>query len=159
MDLISFAINMEVEGEAYYRKQATLHSGDGLKVVFTLLADEESVHAALLRRVAQGQPYTLEASARPEWRNVFTGKQDFQDETKQLPEQIDVYRMAHELEEKSIALYKQLLDQATGENRQLFTYLISQEQEHEQILDELIKRVNRPNEWVESAEFGLREDY
>ena len=158
MDLISFAINMEVEGEAYYRKQATLHAGDGLKVVFTLLADEESMHAALLRRVAQGQPYTLEASARPEWRNVFTSKENFQDETKQLPEQVDVYRMAHELEEKSIALYKQLLEQSS-ETRELFTFLIAQEQEHEQILDELIKRVNRPNEWVESAEFGLREDY
>ncbi len=158
MDLISFAINMEVEGEAYYRKQATLHSGDGLKVVFTLLADEESMHAALLRRVAQGQPYTLEASARPEWHNVFTGKDNFQDETKQLPEQVDVYRMAHELEEKSIALYKQLLEQSS-ETRELFTFLIAQEQEHEQILDELIKRVNRPNEWVESAEFGLREEY
>lgn len=158
MDLISFAINMEVEGEEYYRKQAAQHAGDGLKVVFTLLADEESIHAALLRKAAQGQPYTLEPSTRAQWQNVFTGKEAFQDETKSLPEQVDVYRMAHEMEEKSIALYKQLAEQ-DAENRQLYTLLIAQEQEHEQILDELIKRVNRPNDWVESAEFGLREEY
>jgi len=158
MELIGFAINMEVEGEDYYRKQAVLHAGDGLKVVFTMLADEESIHAALLRKAAQGQPYTLEPSTRAQWQNVFTGKVDFQDDTKVLPEQVDVYRMAHEMEEKSIALYKQLAEQ-DAENRQLYAFLIAQEQEHEQILDELIKRVNRPNDWVESAEFGLREEY
>jgi rubrerythrin len=66
--------------------------------------------------------------------------------------------MALEKERQSIELYQKLLLHAT-DDRELFEYLIKQEQEHYGLLEEIIKMVNRPNEWVESAEFGLREEY
>jgi rubrerythrin len=46
-----------------------------------------------------------------------------------------------------------------GLNEEIFDYLIGQEQEHLILFEELVKMVTRPEEWVESAEFGIREDY
>lgn len=41
----------------------------------------------------------------------------------------------------------------------VFQYLEGQEKKHCIILEELVKLVTRPKEWVESAEFGVREEY
>jgi len=66
--------------------------------------------------------------------------------------------LALEMEKKSIELYTKLLSEA-ADDRELFAYLIKQEQGHLAIVEEIIKLVNRPNEWVEAAEFGEREEY
>ena len=45
MTSLEFAINLEIEGEKYYRKQAELNKDNYLKVVFELLAKDEKKHA------------------------------------------------------------------------------------------------------------------
>ena len=47
-------------------------------------------------------------------------------------------------------------DAATGA---LFHFLIQEENRHRDLMEELYQHVNRPNNWVESAEFGVREEY
>ena len=61
---------------------------------------------------------------------------------------------------QSIDLYTRLLSEATNDKKKrLFGYLIRQEKEHFEIMEELIVLINRPDDWVESAEFGVREEY
>ena len=45
------------------------------------------------------------------------------------------------------------------QSKMLFHFLIQQETRHVNLLEELVKQVKRPEEWVESAEFGTREEY
>ena len=74
--------------------------------------------------------------------------------------QLDVYRFATDIEEKSIVLYKGMLEKADNDkDKELFEFLLKEENQHLILFDELVKMLTRPEEWVESAEFGLREDY
>ena len=50
MDMLDYAINMELEGKEYYEKQAELNKGNMLYVVFTFLANQERIHADILMR-------------------------------------------------------------------------------------------------------------
>ena len=85
---------------------------------------------------------------------------DFGSDIKELPSQLDSYRMALEMEEKSLKFYTSLLEAAgTDKEKETYQYLMKQEDIHCIILEELVKLTTRPEEWVESAEFGLREDY
>lgn len=158
MDILQFAIDMERDGQKYYADQATLHLEDGLMAVFELLAHEEAAHAALLRSRRAGQPYQLNVPARADLKSVFHDLTAFRSNIKQNPSATDVYRMALEKEQQSIDLYEKLAGEG-GDGKPLFVFLVEQEKEHYLLLDKIVKIVSRPETWVESTEFGIREEY
>lgn len=93
-------------------------------------------------------------------KSVFNGLKDFEASTIRSATQLDVYRLAVEIEEKSIDLYKDMLKASDNDkDKELFEFLLREERKHLTLFDELVKMLTRPEEWVESAEFGLREDY
>jgi len=59
-----------------------------------------------------------------------------------------------------ITLYqKYSLESTDKESKKLYESLMKQEEVHYEIIDQLVSLISRPEEWVESAEFGLREEY
>ena len=162
MTSLEFAINLEIEGEKYYRKQAELNKDNYLKVVFELLAKDEKKHAEKLKNRLQRKVNDLkESSALKEVDNLFSGLNDFvtnlNDESQK---QLKAYDEAMKIEKQSIELYEKLHDEAKDiEDKNLFAYLIEQEKEHYELFFNIVTLLNRPNEWVEDAEFGLREEY
>lgn len=158
MDFLQFAIDMELDGQKYYAGQAALHLEDGLMPVFELLSREEAAHAAVLKNLRAGQPYQLTAQERPDLKSVFSGLAAFLSDAKKTPSAADAYRMALEKERQSIDLYEKLAGES-GDCEPLFNFLVEQEKEHYQLLEKIVKIVSRPENWVESAEFGLREEY
>jgi rubrerythrin len=161
MNLLKIAIQMEHDLESFYLKQAELNKDNSLKVVFSLLAKEEENHAIILQHNADKISLPLdEGETLTEVRSIFNEMKDFRTEIRDIPSQLDAYRMALEKEEESIKFYKDLQkDAKDDQSKTVFQYLINQEDKHSVILEELIKLVTRPEEWVESAEFGIREDY
>jgi rubrerythrin len=158
MDILKFAIEMEKEGEQYYKEQAENNRDNSLYTVFMNLAKDECHHAQIIENKVKGIAYKPEASVSNWTKNVFDGVDDFKIEVKEIPQQLDAYRMALQKEKESIELYQNLLKE-TKEDKMLFEFLIAQEEGHYKIIDEIITLVNRPNEWVENAEFGKREEY
>lgn len=161
MSSLEFAIQMEIDGEKYYTEQAEKNKGNNLNRVFLMLAKDERRHAEILRNKANELSYELvDNNTFDEYKNVFEGIDDFNKEVKIVPEQLDAYRMALEKEKESIDLYKKMLSEADNEEeKKLFRYLIKEEESHYAIFYEIATHLNRTEEWVESAEFGLREDY
>lgn len=161
MNSIEFAINMEIDGEKYYREQAEFNKDNSLNGVFLLLAEDENGHAKLLQNELKKMTYELSDNETPaNVNNVFKDKGAFKNRFEEIPNQLDVYRMALQMEKDSIALYEKLLNEATDEQtKKLFGYLVKQEENHFKIFDNLITLVERPEEWVEDAEFGPREEY
>ena len=159
MNTIDFAISMEEDGRRYYLEQAERNKDNELRTVFLLLADSEKDHAELLRQYKNREDISLQGNfVGLELKSVFHGMKIFHKEDSDR--QKEVYRIACEQEEKSIHLYKELEAQARDEfDRELFRYLILQEEGHLALFEELVRLVTRPEEWVESAEFGLREEY
>lgn len=161
MELIDLALSMENDLMSFYRRQAELHKGSKLCAVFHLLENEEENHAKILHSYKEQIVLPLtDSGVLAEAKAIFKEVADIKLEVKELPSQLDVYRTALEKEEQSLKFYKDLSDKVDDErSKQVFSFLIKQEDIHCIILEELIKLVSRPEEWVESAEFGLRDDY
>jgi rubrerythrin len=158
---LDFAIAMELNGEKYYIGQAERNKDNLLKLVFEMLADDEARHARILQNKFSGTAYALaESGTLTKAGDLFIRLGNFHNKDKNIPDQLDVYNAAREMEKQSISLYAERLSNAADdEERALFRYLVSQEQDHFAILDELFTMINRPNNWTEAAEFGLREEY
>ncbi len=167
MNVLEFAINMENDGERYYREQAELNRDNGLFVVCSMLADDERNHAALLKSRYENGAFDLaEGSDVDRVGNVFSGLVDVGFYEKELLDQLDFYRLASDRERESIVLYSEMLEEAVSQGDVqgakdvlLFEFLIKQEEEHLRVLEELVKLLSHAEEWVENAEFGNREEY
>lgn len=161
MKSLEFAIKMEKDGEQYYLEQAKVHQGTGLEKVFLLLAQDEQEHARILQHHADQIEYALEDGlAYQAFRNVFSDLDEFKVEEKQLPDQLDAYEHALKFEEDAINLYHDMLAEAETEtDKRLFQFLIEQEKLHKQVFQDIVEHLRKAKQWVESAEFGLQEDY
>lgn len=158
MNTIDFAINMELEGEKYYLELAEANMNNELHKVFLLLADSEKQHANLLEKFKKNETLKLKDQfIHPEFKSVFSGLKNMNTE---FEKQLDAYRIACEQEEKSIKLYQNMkLEAKNSSEEEIYDFLIRQEEDHLILFEELVKMVTRPEEWVEAAEFGIREEY
>lgn len=161
MNILEMAISMEYDLEKYYKEQAELNKGNELHNTFVLLAKEEENHVKILQQYQDKVSFELEDEDMfEESRKVFRNIEDFKSEIKNLPSQLDSYRMALEKEKDSLVFYqKQKDDTEDLKLKEVFSYLIKQEDRHSQVLEQLIQMLTNPEEWVESAEFGIRKEY
>ena len=161
MDVLQFALDMELDGERYYRSQSEKFAQTPLKRVFDTLAKDEAKHAQILREQMAGTAQTLPDDPQlSDRQNLFSGLKDYQPAVEEMPDQAALYHEAMEMEQRSIDLYTDLRAKATEkQTRSLFDFLIREETRHHEILEDVFRFVNRPNEWVEAAEFGVREEY
>lgn len=161
MNTLDMALSLEYDLEKYYKEQAALYKDSDLDIIFSLLAQEEAKHASLLQNKADSLSYTLvESTILTESKNLFANLENFKSDIATLPTQLDSYRFALDKEEKSYEFYKKAASEATDlQLKEIFQHLIKEETNHCIILEEIIKLLTRPEEWVESAEFGIREDY
>jgi rubrerythrin len=159
MNTLDFAINMEMEGYQYYTVQANENRDNELFTVFQILAESELNHAELIKQLKEQETLDLSNSyIKPETKSVFHNLEQIQ--KIHTSKQLDSYRLAVEQEEKSIKLYQELKQEATTSSEEnLFDFLIKEEQQHLLLFEEIVNLLTKPEEWVEAAEFGLREEY
>jgi len=158
MNILEFAINMEKEGETFYRSLAKGNNDNALVTVFLALAEDEKHHARIVTEFLKDDRIVLPNGDLPKSSGVF--KEHFVNDIKQMPEQLDAYREALKKEQESIALYKKLMEDAKNLiEKNMFGYLIEQEESHFSTIENIIFHLEKAESWVESAEFGVREDY
>jgi len=154
---LEFAINMEHDGEKFYKRQAEINKDNSLNTVFLLLEKDEAHHAQILQNKFNE---LTDNNTLSQVNNVFKESKGFISEFEKIPNQLDAYKFALEIERKSIDLYTSFLSESTDDqSKELFEFLIKQEKDHYTIFEELILLIERPEEWVENAEFGIREEY
>lgn len=161
MNDLKFAIDMELDGEQYYTKQAEINKNNSLNTVCLMLAADENNHARILTEKMNEMSWKLaETKTLERVRNVFAGIGDIKTEVKETASQLDFYRIASGIEKQSIDLYTKYLLKAEGiKEKELFEYLIEQEKQHFTALDELALLLSHAEEWSQSAEFTSRPEY
>lgn len=159
MNTYELALSLEEDMEKYYLDQADKHDESHLKQVFINLAKAERQHATLLTQnqdkltaPVEDQDIVEEAG------KLFKDIDDVKSLGKATPTQLDSYRKALDMEERSLKLYRDLQEK-DPERKEIYKFLENEEDKHCIILEEIVKLTQRPEEWVESAEFGVREDY
>jgi rubrerythrin len=160
MNIFEYAMQMEKDGEEYYRDVARNVQNTGVRYILTMLADEEAKHFQILQNIAQAQPDAGDTGILDRARNVFqemkeTGQTLHVDES-----QIELYKDARTIEQKSIDFYTEKSREVTDPPRkQLLQKLAEEEKKHYFLLENIIDFVSRPTTWLENAEFVHLEEY
>jgi len=161
MTNIEFAKKMELDGVQYYSEQAKANKGNKLQVVFELLAEEEKNHAEILQKHADALTYSLDDNpALDNMPNVFEKiEHGSQPELKMFISQLDLYRDALDMENRSVALYEKLLaESGDAQEKELFGYLLRQEKAHVSLMYDFVAILDRSRKTV-FAESGMVDDY
>jgi len=162
MNIMEYAVKMELDGEQYYRSQAEKNRGGSVYPLLVSMADQEKKHAQIIKSKYEGRQYALaEDDSLLKAKGVFFDTADIRAFVMESPEQVDFYRQAAEKEFESIALYQKMLAGAGNEDDKKFCrFLIREEMEHYATLDQLAMMLEHARSWVEAAEFGVRlEEY
>lgn len=161
MGILGKAIQAQKDGAVYYSQLAQRSAQSALRDIFALLADDERRHEMVLMHVREKLPQPLQddgVSAKVS--TLFESLETIKGDIPAPIEQADVYMAAVEMERAAVKLYEELLDATEDpEEKALYAFLVDQEKIHMEVMDWLYRYINRPNEWVESAEFGIREEY
>ena len=161
MGILHDAIKMEMDGEQFYRKLAEMNKNNHLHGIFQMLADDEKDHAHVLKQKEKHEECTIQKSQTlQKAKSIFQSGEEFKSDIREIPTQIDSYKLALEKEKASIDLYTNLKDKAQStEEKDIYDFLIEQEKEHYNTIQNLIGFLTESKDWVESAEFGVREKY
>ena len=159
MGLIDEAVALERKAEEAYRLAAATTPDPGARTILLLLADAEAEHVvALMGRedVIDLRGRNLIEAARTWVRGAVEGGGALSSDAGLL----SALRRAMDSERATEAFYR--AQGATADEtrvRVLFASLADAEADHYHLVSSLVEYFNRPNEWIESAEFGLRPEY
>ncbi len=162
MQSLDFAIQMEKDGEIFYRMLSNnCEQGSGMSYILNMLADDESKHRRVFMSIQQSNPGTMASTTvLTEADNIFAKMRKENVEIDCGQDQLNLYNQALEMEENSIDLYvKALADMENEDEKALIRKIIAEEEKHRRILENIIEHVSRPNQWVEDAEFHHKEEY
>jgi len=162
MNIYKYAKKMEKDSENYYSELANKTGDVGLQNILKMLANDEVKHYHIIEQMMKKDVSAelAETDILENAKNIFIkikGKNlvfDFD-----LP-QINFYRKAREMEEKSYKFYMEMSDKVEIESqKKIFLKLAGEEKKHMFLLENLVEFVSRPETWIENAEFNHLEDY
>ena len=160
MDIFEFAIQMERDGQDFYHELASKTAHPGIKKILTMLAEDERKHQEAIEKARTTSCIMPETGVLDNAKNVFRQMQDFGGQLDLSGDEEALYRQAMELENKSIAFYRDKADQVgTPEQKALFLKLVEEEKKHFFLLDNLVNFVAAPKTWLSDAEFERLDDY
>ena len=160
MDIYDFAIQMEHDGEQFYRDVASKTAEKGLRAILMNLADDEKKHAEIIGNI-QSQTPRMEATVILDTaKNVFQQMKDFGGEFDLTGDEEKAYRQAMVMEQRSIDFYLDRADQVENtEQKELFKQLAKEEKKHYCLLENMADFVARPKTYLADAEFSNLDEY
>jgi len=160
MNILDYAMQMEKDGEDYYRQLARQTTDKGLRTILTMLADEELKHFNTVQKMKTEKLQMAETSVLTDAKNVFVQMKESKENFEFDGGQIQLYKKAQDIEKKSRDFYLEKAAQVEEEYRkQLFRELAEEERKHYFLLENIVEFVSRPTHWLENAEFFHLEEY
>ena len=161
MEIFEFALSFEEEHEKFYRRQLEETNDSSLQEVFRFLADEESKHQVVVQKLLDERPAEdVSSDLIPEVKELFTELSSDLPESVKETTQVDIYKQGREMEERAYKFYKEKAEETDSvELERILKDLAGEEEKHWAIMNNLVELVNRPNTWLDDAEWYHREDY
>ncbi len=162
MDFLRNAIELERETIAAYRALSSqCASHEGVHAILEMLIKDHEQHLKTLSRAQDQNIFALDdldffKDIRGQLEQIRSDKDTFSCEIDQL----SLYREARGLVLKKHTLYLQAKDVIRDpEGVAYLDRLIQEEHKQMVVLDNIIHMVERPENWLEDAEFSHLEDY
>jgi len=160
MNAFDFAMQMERDGERYYRELSEKTDNGGVRNILVMLADAEIAHYHLFRDMREGTPVqTSESAILDDVKNIFA-EMKAQGSSQADPGQTDLYRKALEIEKKSRDFYLAQAEETPEEERkEIFRKIAAEEGKHYRIVENILDFISRPEQWLEDAEWYHLDEY
>lgn len=160
MNILIYAMQMEKDGEDYYYQLAQQTDNKGLRTILEMLATEEAKHYKAIEQMRDARPKMAETDILSDARNVFVQIKESGESFDPDLGQIEFYKKAQAIEQKSMDFYSEKADEVELEYQKEFLLkLAEEEKKHYFLLENMIECVSRPQTWLENAEFHHLEEY
>jgi rubrerythrin len=165
MNAFEYAMKMEQDGKAYYEEQAAKMPNPAMKQIFEELARDETKHYETFKAMRDGKKTDYEAAFRTNildtTKNVF---QTMRDEGKEIADFAEGVRQAwdkaRDIEDKSEKFYREQAGSAADEGqKKIWSRIADEEHKHWVAINNVVKFIDRPNQWLEDAEWHNMEQY
>ncbi|ODS33572.1 MAG: hypothetical protein SCARUB_01306 [Candidatus Scalindua rubra] len=155
MDIYEFAMQMEKDGENYYRDLAQKVDNKGLKNILSFLADAEVKHHDILKKMKDNEKTQLsETKILSDVKNVFEKMKEENDTSGADTSQIELYKDALEIEKKNHEFFLEKAEEVEDQaQKEILLKLADEEESHCTILENIINFVSQPDSWLEDAEW------
>lgn len=160
MDIYEYAMQMEKDGESYYRDLAAKTANKGIQRIFTMLADAEVIHYRIFSAMKKKEQLpSPDAQDLTGIKNIFERLKE-EDSGSVDTSQIALYRKAQDIEKKSRDFYLEKAEESKDKSEKTTLLKIAQQEKtHYLILEKIIEFVNKPNIWLEDPEWYHLEEY
>ncbi|MBD3180576.1 MAG: rubrerythrin [Candidatus Latescibacteria bacterium] len=160
MDICEYALQLEKDGEKFYRNIADNTDDEGLKSIMLMLADEEVKHRKAIEKMQNNECQLAETDILGDAKNIFQKMSEGKENFDLGQEQIAIYKEAQEIERRSQLFYEEKAEEVEEEDKkELLRRLAEEEKKHYFLLDNIIEFVSRPKYWLENAEWNHLEQY
>jgi len=161
MNIYDYAMEKEKQARSFYLELAEKTANEGFTNIFNMLADEEAKHYKLLEDMKNDVPAELSESellknAKDAFKRIEQKKEAFVVET----DQIELYKKAQDIEEKSRQLYLEKAGEIKDAfQKEVFERLAEEEKRHYFLIENIIEMVLRPEQWLENTEWYHMDEY
>ncbi len=166
MDIYDFAMKMEQDGEAYYKKMALMSGNAALKSILLELAQDEVKHYHIFRRFKEGD-LSAASEMQSSGTQVFQGAKNVFQKLASKPQTFDfgidvvaTWREAQKIEKKSEDFYRDKAKTSEdGKIKKTILLIADEEHKHWTLIENVIRFLERPKQWLENAEWNNLEEY
>ena len=164
MNVFEYAMQMETDGRNYYLENAEKIKQPALKKILMELANDELKHYNLFKALRDGAPAEYKDAEKTTIlatvKNVF---QELKDEGKEFSFEADARKIwdeAADVEKKSEAFYREKANELTDENqKRILNRIADEEHRHWVTMQNVVQFLDRPQTWLEDAEWSHIEEY
>jgi rubrerythrin len=159
VDIYEYAMQLEKDGENFYREVASKTGNMGLKTILTMLADAEVKHYKLFQNMKDNNKVRMpDSPILNDVKNIFIEMR----EKKQLEtdvSQVELYKKAQGIEKQTQDFYLDKAGEVVRDQKEIFLKIAEEEKRHYLILENIIRFVRQPDIWLENPEWYHLEDY
>lgn len=158
MNIYEYAMQLELDGERYYRDLAEKMDEAGLKNIFVMLAEEEVKHFIIFEKMNKQQSFAAQHPTNL-IKNTISSFHKMREENPNFyfsQQYIDSFKSALRTEQNSYQFYLEkgnMLEE--GEQKEAFLRIAEEEKDHMILLQNLLMFVMDPHQWIESHELKM----
>ncbi len=162
MNPFEFAMKMELDGKKYFEEQAVAMTDPVLKQIFEELATDEERHYQIFKSLAEGHTPEYEEAFKTNiigtTRNIFEKLSQEHPELEFGDDVKKVWIKARDIEDDAETFYNEQAEKATDEaQKKIWSRIAAEEHKHWVAMNNVVNFLDRPNHWLENAEWTQME--
>lgn len=165
MNAFEYAMQMELTGKKYFEDQAGKMAEPALKRIFEELTSDEEHHYKVFQMLRDGQSPDYEAAFRTDilatTKNIFQKLSQQKKKFEKFAQGVkDVWIKARDIEDDAETFYREQAAKATDpDQKRIWSRIADEEHKHWVAMDNIVNFLDRPNTWLEDAEWSNIEAY